>query len=124
MKKNTLALIIFLTLVGSVIFYIGAVEDNGSANLSGNNNEELINCLAENGVVIYGTKWCPACERLINSFGGYDLASPIYVECTEEEERCAEEQKTGFVPEIQIDGELYEGGRDLQSLSEKVGCQI
>ena len=56
------------------------------------------------------------------------MLDPIYVECaegTEEEaQRCEEETQTTYVPEIQIDGELYEGPNDPNSLASEVGCEI
>lgn len=85
---------------------------------------DLINCLADNGLVIYGSEWCPACTQLAESFGGYDAIEPIYVECTEYQEKCSENQKTDYIPEIQIEGELYEGGRTPQDLADKLDCNL
>ncbi len=129
MNKNILAIVITLLLVVGAVFYIGFIENNGELDLNGNDDmSNLIDCLAENDLVIYGTSWCPACTQLVDSFGGYDAIDPIYVECaegTEEEaERCAEETKTEYVPEIQIAGELYEGPNDPRSLAQEVGCEL
>ncbi len=90
-------------------------------------NEEiisLVNCLKEKEVVVYGSKTCPACAQLVDGFGGHDIIDPIYVECMEERERCDDEKKTGYVPEIQIKGELYEEGRSPSDLALKVGCEL
>jgi len=84
---------------------------------------EFINCLKEAGVVIYGTRYCPACSRLIEDYGGYEMVTPIYVDCTEERERCLEEMKHHYVPEIQVRERLYEGIRDPETLGEFVGCK-
>ncbi len=89
--------------------------------------EEMSNfvyCLKEEGVVIYGSEWCPFCVQLVESFGGYPFIDPIYVECTKEEERCQDEMHTSGVPEIQIKGELYTGSRELSVLGEVVGCEL
>jgi len=56
--------------------------------------------------------------------GGYDAVESVYVECTEEQQRCSEETKTGYVPEIQIDGRLYEGSITIEALGEATGCEI
>ncbi len=85
---------------------------------------ELVDCLAEEGVVIYGSRTCPACAQLAESFGGYEEIESIYVECTEDYDRCGKEKTTGWVPEIQIKGELYEGGRSPASLAEEAGCDF
>ena len=85
---------------------------------------EFNECLAENGMVIYGMEWCPACNSLVEALGGYEAVRPVYVECTEEEQRCAEESKTSAVPEVQINGEVFEGQRSPQGLAEATGCRL
>jgi len=86
--------------------------------------ETFVQCLANEGVVIYGMRTCPACRQLADSFGGYDAISLIYVECSQEQERCRNEMKTNYVPEIQIIGELFEGRRTPQDLSSATGCAL
>ncbi len=84
----------------------------------------IVDCLEEEGVVVYGSRTCPACAQLAEGFGGYDVIASIYVECMEERDRCDEEKLTGFVPEIQIKGEIHEGRRDPASLAEAVECEV
>ncbi len=84
----------------------------------------LVDCLKEEGVVIYGSMTCPACAMLVNDFGGKEKIDPIYVECAEEREKCDNEKETRYVPEIQIKGNLYEGGRNPEAIAEEVGCEI
>ncbi len=84
--------------------------------------DDFIQCLKERGLVIYGEEWCPYCTQLAESLGGYETADPIYVECTEERERCNEEMLGGGVPEIQIKGEMYRGSRDPRKLAEETNC--
>jgi hypothetical protein len=81
-------------------------------------------CLAESGMVIYGSETCPACRGLISTLGGKDVVAPVYVECTVNRERCSLEAKTGYIPEIQLNGEVYEGSRELTALSTLTGCQV
>ncbi len=88
-------------------------------------NEEAkntVNCLAEKGVVIYGLDTCPACSSLVASFGGKDLIEELYVECSSDRARCDKEKLTTFVPEIHINGELYEGRRNPSAIALEVGC--
>ncbi len=96
-------------------------EENEEENTEINS---LMDCLKREGVVVYGSKTCPACAQLVSSFGGYDIIAPIYVECAEEGSRCSAEKHTGYVPEIQIKGELYEGGRSPEVIASEVGCSI
>ncbi len=85
--------------------------------------KDFINCLDEGGVTIYGAEWCGFCNQLAESFGGYDLVDPIWVECTEEEERCEEEKEEGGVPETQINGEIIMGAVPEQ-IAEEAGCEL
>ncbi len=86
--------------------------------------DEFVQCLKESGIVIYGSKTCPACAALAESFGGYDVINPIYVECTEERVKCSSNMKTGYVPEIQLNGQVYSGPRDLNSLANLTNCKL
>ena len=99
-------------------------DGNNSINNSNNTMKEFNQCLADNGVVIYGSQWCSACKNLVSLLGGYDAVEPVYVECTKEQQRCQNEAKSGYVPEIHINGELYKGSRTLDAFSEITGCQL
>ena len=92
-------------------------------------SEKFIRCLADAGVVIYGSKTCGACIGLVEEYGGYDTIKPIYLDCSEfrsqeELKRCFEEKQTEYVPEIQIKGQLFEDWGGPQILAEVTGCQI
>lgn len=135
--KNYLLIGIIIFLCVVFIFLLIMIFDNGNDNNDTNNSNrnnsidnpnnsmiEFNQCLADNGVVIYGSVWCSACKNLVSTLGGYDAVEPVYVECTQEEQRCQNEAKSGYVPEIQINGEQYEGSRTLESFSEITGCQL
>lgn len=83
---------------------------------------KFVGCLADFGMVVYGNAGCPACRQFVEFFGGYDIVSSIYVECSEQRERCNEEAKTGYVPEVQLNGEVYQGVRDFEAFSQATGC--
>ncbi len=91
-----------------------------------NGRDELsfVECLADAGVVIYGSNTCPACAKLSEEYGGYEKMGPIYVECSEEWERCNKEMLVGYVPAIQINGEIFEGWGSPKNLAEETGCKI
>ena len=107
----TVAAILTTILVLSVI-----VEDD--------NMKAFNDCLADEGMVIYGSDWCPACSQLVEMLGGYEAVSSVYVECTEEQQKCQQEMIGTGVPEIQIDGEMYEGARELEALGKATGCEL
>ena len=135
MNKNILATTIGMLIIGGA-FFVTNLNGGGQASIASfeaNTSEEkideekmieLVDCLKEKGVVIYGSAWCPACSDVVEKFGGYEIIDPIYVECTEEEEKCREEMTGTAVPEIQIEGEICRSNRYPQELAEKVGCEI
>ena len=101
----------------SLLFIVGCTTQSNSF-------LEFNECLAENGVVIYGSEWCPACQSLVELLGGNQAIQPIYVECTNNQQRCTEETRTNYIPEIQINGEIYEGARTIQELASITGCEV
>lgn len=127
-KKSLITIILFLI----VIFFMSAFLFSNNRNDNHNNGnddnnytfEEFNKCLADFGMVIYGSEWCPACNALVQTLGGNDKVKSVYVDCTKEGERCQEELKTNFIPEIQINGVVYDGSRSLSALSDLTGCKI
>ncbi|MGM0482768.1 MAG: glutaredoxin domain-containing protein [Patescibacteria group bacterium] len=95
-----------------------------SEDLTASQLEELVSCLNNADVVIYGSKTCPYCNQLVKSLGGTDNVEPIYVECSDETERCRDELIGRGVPEIQIEGEMYQGSRDPEDIGSAVNCEI
>ncbi len=84
--------------------------------------DEFVSCLASKDFKIYGADWCGWTKKLVvNTFGGFDVVDPIYVECTKEEELCSSEGVTGY-PTIKIGGEGYKGDRDFKSFETATGC--
>ena len=84
----------------------------------------FMDCLADKGVKIYGADWCGWTKSfVVETLGGFDVVSPIYVECTVNEEECAEAGISGY-PTTQINGETYSGGRSFKGLSDATGCTL
>ncbi len=138
-KETIFAIVLVVVMIAGAVYVTQSEEDplpnnNGEVvepDNGENNNDmsELVQCLQEKNVVVYGSYTCPACSQLVDDFGGSDVIKPIYVECTgiageEEANRCENEMQTRYVPEIQIDGELYEGSRSPQALAEEISCEI
>lgn len=89
-------------------------------------NEELqqfVNCLNKSGMKIYGAKWCPHCQDLVNMLGGYDVVDPIYVECPENQQLC-QEKGIEYYPTVMINGSKFEGSRTYQAFSQATGCPV
>lgn len=91
-------------------------------------SDSFIECLEESGVVIYGSSVCPACADLEAEYGGREVIDSIYLDCqagTEEEmKECEENMETGYVPEIQIEGEIFEDWGSPEALAEETGCEL
>ncbi len=129
MNKTILAILIGAFLISGALYVTQPKDFKNNDNKINETDvtqdtEKLIKCLEEKGVVIYGGVYCPFCTQLAESLGGYDAIEAIYVECTEEEERCNAEMQTEFVPEIQIRGELYEGEILPEDIAREVGCEF
>ncbi len=82
----------------------------------------FVNCLKDEDFIIYGFKGCPTCDELSEQFGDYDFVDLIYIECSENEEKCISEMKEYYVPEIQIKGKVYLGETDTSSIERETGC--
>lgn len=83
----------------------------------------FVSCLKDKNFVIYGASWCGYCKQVVDLFGGKEITSPIYIECTEEEELCKEKEITGY-PTILIGDARYTGSRSLQGFADATGCKI
>jgi foldase protein PrsA len=86
--------------------------------------KEFNDCLAQKGMIIYGTTTCPHCKNLVELLGGYDVVTSVYVECTQNQEKCINEMQGNGVPEIQINGEIYKGQRTIENLAKATNCPV
>lgn len=130
MQRNILLgviAVLFITVVA-----LALTDDNSQKPVTIENGEqvapaamdELAQCLADAEVVVYGSETCPACFRFAQQFGGYDVIDPFYVECGNDPEACQENMQTSYVPEIQIQGELFSGPNAPEDLAEATNCKL
>lgn len=82
---------------------------------------DFLDCLQEAQLVIYGADWCGYTQQVVDLFGGYQAAAPVYVECTQEEDICREAEVVGY-PTIKVAGQAYTGERSLAGFAEATGC--
>ncbi len=82
---------------------------------------EFNECLATKGVKLYGANWCGWTAKWVETLGGTNAVSPIYVECTVEDALCAQEEVTGY-PTTKINGEAYNGARTIEAIGQATGC--
>ena len=82
---------------------------------------EFAQCLADEGVKVYGANWCGYTMSLVENFGDFETMAPIYLECTENEAECAEAGVSGY-PTIKINGEVASIARTLVGFADATGC--
>ncbi len=89
---------------------------------------QFIGCLADAGVRIYGSSTCPACTNLLSYYSDFGSLDAIYFDCSSADEKirekCYENMQTEYVPEIQINGVLFEGTGTPEVLAEITNCQL
>ena len=124
-NKLFVGVIVIIAAVLVVPLIIASQRNNESEReeraLSREQDAQLVACLEEANVVVYGTETCPACTRFAMQFGGYDVIEPIYVECADDPEKCNANMQTEFVPEVQINGTVVED-TSKAGLAAQTGC--
>lgn len=85
--------------------------------------DKFIACLAQSDFVIYGASWCGWTGKIVNMLGGFESVNPVYIECEEETEICAEKNITGY-PTILIAEKQYQGARTFADISSATGCPV
>lgn len=114
MKKKIIITIIILIIISLISFIVFKQLKTSNS---------FFECLKENNVVIYGTATCPACNQLKNDLKEYGNFNLIYVECNENSERCSQEMKTSYVPEIQINGVVF-NDKSIEGIIEQTKCGV
>jgi len=80
----------------------------------------MVNCMNEKGMVMYGTEWCPHCQRQKAMFGEA-IAELAYVDCDKNAELCTAAGVKGY-PTWVLDGQLYEGEQTWKQIKDLTGC--
>lgn len=96
-------------------------ESSGAPEIAAEDLAGFAKCLQEAGFVIYGANWCGWTKQLVQMLGGWEVVSPIYVECMEEAELCQEKNVSAY-PTILINNEQYQGERTFEGFSSATGC--
>lgn len=85
--------------------------------------DDLARCLTENGVIMYGTDWCPHCQEQKQRFGT-SFKYVNYVNCDLNPAACELAGITGYPTWIFPSGERASGTQRLESLAERARCGI
>ena len=85
--------------------------------------KSFASCLTDKGAKMYGAYWCSHCQDQKKIFGAA-FAKIDYVECTQETQKCDDEQITGYPTWIFSDNSRLNGVQTLASLGQKTGCVL
>lgn len=121
MKKNIVPIIIIALVVIALAVLIVKPWQGGSA--SDPALASFGECLAAKGATMYGAYWCPHCQNEKKTLGAA-FPKITYVECTENEQLCAQKNITGYPTWIFADGTRLEGEQGLAGLSRATGCAV
>lgn len=86
------------------------------------NYDSFANCLTDNGVIMYGTDWCPHCQNQKSMFEN-SFNNIAYINCDNNPQACNNAGITGY-PTWYVNGELYPGVQSLEALSQASGCSL
>ena len=87
------------------------------------NMDEFAQCLTDNGAVMYGTKWCGACQGQKLVFGdSFQYIS--YVDCGDERDVCNSEGINAYPTWKDGEGKSYIGALPLKVLGSIFGCEF
>ncbi len=128
-KRTLLASLAGIVLIAGAFLLTHDFSLPEEENKNNGRMEEFVECLKEEGVIIFGSSTCPACKMLEEEYGGYEVIKPIYLDCStfgerEEVARCREEMETDFVPEVQIKGEVFKEWGSPENLAKETGCEL
>jgi glutaredoxin len=84
--------------------------------------DDFANCLTDNGVIIYGTDWCPHCQSQKSLFGN-SFKNIAYVNCDNNPQACTNAGVQGY-PTWNIKGENYPGEQSLETLAQLSECSL
>lgn len=79
-------------------------------------------CLTDQGVIMYGTEWCPHCRNQKELFGSA-FEHINYIDCEANTKACTDAGIRGY-PTWIINGKEFPGEQSLTSLATRTGCTI
>jgi len=90
-------------------------------------DKQLIQCIKDKGLTMYGTSWCPHCKHQKVEFGAKNdeefaqLAN--YVDCDANPQECRSRKVTGYPTWLLPDGKEIQPG-SIKELAQDCGCNI
>lgn len=85
--------------------------------------DSFAQCLRDNGVVMYGTDWCPHCQAQKRLFGS-SFKYVTYVNCDYNKAACDAAGVEGYPTWVFPSGPSLSGEQPLETLAQRTGCAI
>ncbi len=112
-----------LTVIGIGLIVGLAVLARFAPRADGGQFDAFAQCLAAQGVTMYGADWCPHCQNEKKAFGSSFKYVP-YIECPKNPEVCLAEGVKGYPTWIFLDGRKLEGEQGVERLAKESGCLL
>ena len=103
--------------------FLVSCGNTGNGIAGSTNLDAFAECLAENGATMYGAEWCSHCKDQKAMFGS-SFKNVDYVECTVEQQKCAESGISGYPSWVFSDGSILAGVQQFSTLAKKTGCVL
>ncbi|MBI3671302.1 hypothetical protein HY249_00710 [Candidatus Azambacteria bacterium] len=122
LEKIISIVVVILVLVGIGFFFYNKSKQPGE-------HDQVAQCLAEKGVVMYGAWWCPHCKAQKEEFGK-SFKYIKYVECAlpgnqkGQTQECNDAGVKGYPTWKFPDGTVFEGEQSIKKLAETAKCEI
>jgi hypothetical protein len=103
---------------GGVVGTSTAIDYTATSTLDG-----FAQCVADNGLTMYGAKWCSHCVKEKQAFGSaFKYIS--YVECPDNIKLCTDKGINGYPTWIDGTGKKHEGEQGPSGLAKITGCVL
>jgi len=86
-------------------------------------HDDLAQCLTKQGVVMYGTEWCPHCQDQKRDFGE-SFRYVTFINCDINQGACDAAGVEGYPTWSFPQGEPLFGEQELTVLAERAGCSV
>lgn len=133
--KNSYKIAIVGILLVLVVGIVSVITGRNTNNLTEVSRQEKVGsytkteldtfaqCLASNGMTMYGAAWCSHCKKEKSRFGTSFKFVP-YVECPDNPKVCLDKGVRGYPTWITASGTVFEGEQGLEKLAEISGCPL
>ena len=115
-RKDVLYLAVVIAMV------LGGIYEVTSLGNAPDKYDDFAECLTGNGIIMYGTDWCPHCKDQKTMFGR-SFRYINYVNCDSERLECDAAGVSGY-PTWFISGSNYPGTQSLEQLSKLSNCSL